>query len=72
MHKIMDKNFNLATVIHPFSRQGIVVINESPAVNLENFDETLLENHKKVMGDLIRRDKRHPSVVMWSLANEPR
>jgi beta-glucuronidase len=30
-----------------------------------------LENHKQVVKDLIQRDKNHPCVVMWSLANEP-
>lgn len=23
------------------------------------------------MDELVRRDKNHPSVVMWSVANEP-
>lgn len=27
--------------------------------------------HKNVMKELIHRDKNHPSVVMWSVANEP-
>ena len=27
--------------------------------------------HKSVMNELVHRDKNHPSVVMWSVANEP-
>lgn len=33
--------------------------------------ETLKENHLKVVDDLIKRDKNHACVVMWSLLNEP-
>lgn len=52
---------------------GIVVIDECPAVGVQksNMGKTNLEKHKKVMKELIERDKNHPSVVMWSVANEP-
>ena len=52
---------------------GFLVISETPAVSL-NFkfaNERTLEVHKKVLIELIERDYNHPSVVMWSLANEP-
>ena len=53
-------------------RNGIVVINECPGVNLHSFnDTTLLENHKKVMLELVSRDKNRASVIAWSIANEP-
>ena len=29
------------------------------------------ESHKQAIRELIARDKNHPSVVMWSIANEP-
>ena len=29
------------------------------------------EHHEQVIKDLIKRDKNHPCVVMWSLGNEP-
>jgi beta-glucuronidase len=29
------------------------------------------ENHRRVIGELIARDKNHPCVVIWSIANEP-
>ena len=59
-------------------REGIVVIDETPAVGL-NFgwdDEgykkfRTKEHHQDVIRDLIARDKNHPCVVVWSIANEP-
>ncbi|WP_163526988.1 beta-glucuronidase [Halobacillus ihumii] len=68
-------------------REGLVVIDEAPAVGVHlNFMATsglgkgekrdtwseiqTFEHHKEVMEDLINRDKNHPCVVMWSVANE--
>lgn len=36
-----------------------------------NFVTATLEHHLQVTTELILRDRNHPSVVMWSLANEP-
>jgi beta-glucuronidase len=68
-------------------REGFVVIDEVPAVGLHlNFGTMLSggarahhtweelgtkEHHAQVIGELIARDKNHPCVVMWSIANEP-
>lgn len=55
-------------------RHGIVVIDECPGVGIKDirsFDNTSLAHHLVVMKELVRRDKNHPSVVMWSVANEP-
>lgn len=54
-------------------RAGILVIDETPFVGLNNrmFRPDILEKAKSVIGELFARDKNHPSVVMWSLANEP-
>lgn len=38
---------------------------------VENFGNETLKHHLDVMKEMINRDKNHPSVVMWSLANEP-
>lgn len=52
--------------------EGIVVIAETPAVGLnKNSYSKTFDTHKKVIADMISRDKNHPSIVMWSLANEP-
>lgn len=62
--------------------QGIVIIDEVPAVGMHFFnpdqavftknrvDDKTLANHIQSVKDLIARDRNHPCVVMWSLANE--
>lgn len=55
-------------------RHGIVVIDECPGVginDIRSFGNVSLAHHLSVMDELVRRDKNHPSVVMWSVANEP-
>ena len=55
-------------------RYGIAIIGETPAVGLTSasfFSQTTLEHHKQVVTEMISRDRNHPSVLMWSLANEP-
>lgn len=54
-------------------RQGILVIDETPCVGFNDriYTDEMLPKVKNVIGELIHRDKNHPSVVMWSLANEP-
>ncbi len=68
-------------------REGIVVIDETPAVGVHlNFMATFMgggsfrntwehigtyEHHRQVIKELVARDKNHPCVVMWSIANEP-
>ncbi|MCD8022709.1 MAG: beta-glucuronidase [Lachnospiraceae bacterium] len=59
-------------------REGIVIIDETPAVGIgiggrrNAYKEMRIhDHHRDVIRDMIARDKNHPSVVMWSLANEP-
>lgn len=55
-------------------RLGFLVIDETPAVGLyfrEDGLERRLELCQQYVRELIDRDKNHPSVIMWSLANEP-
>ncbi|XP_076669148.1 beta-glucuronidase [Andrena cerasifolii] len=53
-------------------RLGFLIIDECPSVDTENFSPVLLLRHKDSLSELIRRDKNRPSVIMWSIANEPR
>ena len=64
-------------------RQGFLVIDEVPAVGMHfwseqevfvpgHVDVRTLEHHKQVLTELYQRDKNHPSVIMWSVANEAR
>ena len=49
---------------------GILIIDECPAVSLQSFSKSTLDVHKKQLKALISRDKHHPSVIFWSVANE--
>lgn len=69
-------------IINFADEQGIVIIDEVPAVGMNFFNaersvfcadkvnEQTLANHIQCVRDLIARDRNHPSVVMWCLANE--
>lgn len=68
-------------------REGILVIDEAPAVGLHTgFSATGMlggkpegtwsqlktaGHHREVLRDMVERDKNHPCVVIWSVANEP-
>lgn len=67
-------------------QNGLLVIDEVPAVGLyKNFTAALtmndqvntwdtldtMKNHKLALKEMIERDKNHPAVIMWSVANEP-
>jgi beta-glucuronidase len=69
-------------------RQGLLVIDETPAVGLHfglghmgdpgartfgpsAIGEQAQAAHLAAIGELISRDRNHPSVVAWSIANEP-
>nr|XP_020023199.1 beta-glucuronidase-like [Castor canadensis] len=61
-------------VMQQCDRQGIVVIDECPGVGIvlpESFGNESLQHHLQVMEEMVQRDKNHPAVVMWSVANEP-
>ncbi|CAD5120828.1 DgyrCDS9382 [Dimorphilus gyrociliatus] len=53
--------------------QGVVVFDESPGVGISktNMGPENLKHHLDVMKELVRRDKNRPSVIIWSVANEP-
>ena len=55
-------------------RLGFLVIDETPAVGLFFLDMGLEKRNRlclQMIREMIDRDKNHPSVIMWSLANEP-
>jgi beta-glucuronidase len=70
------------TTHYPYSEQmldmadrlGFLVIDETPAVGLF-FSADGLERRRELCdqmtSEVIARDKNHPSVIAWSLANEP-
>lgn len=59
---------------------GVLIIDEVPAVGMWLWDVCYAEDrindeskeiHKRLIKELIERDKNHPSVIMLSVANEP-
>lgn len=65
-----EEYFNMA------DREGILVIDEIPAVGLYFSGDTTELNQrqaicKQYINELVARDKNHPSVIMWCVANEP-
>ncbi len=67
---------------YPYSEQmvdladqlGFLIIDETPAVGLFFTEPGLAKRNavcQQYIRELIDRDKNHPSVIMWSLANEP-
>jgi beta-glucuronidase len=56
---------------------GFLVIDEIPAVGLifNDLPEAIAERLRlcrQMIGEMIARDKNHPSVIAWCIANEPR
>lgn len=56
-------------------REGFLIIDEIPAVSLQMGDEANMPERLRMClqqtEEMIARDKNHPSVVMWCVANEP-
>lgn len=57
-------------------RAGFLVISETSAVGLNFYDQTehvpaRLAYVRAELAALIQRDRNHPSVIAWSVANEP-
>ena len=55
-------------------RYGVAIIDEVPATGFREpqySSRDTLALHKEVITAMINRDRNHPSVLMWSLANEP-
>ncbi|ERS40927.1 hypothetical protein HMPREF1279_00731 [Propionibacterium sp. KPL1852] len=48
-----------------FGAQGYTTFSE------ETINDETQKVHTQVIRDLIARDKNHPSVIIWSIANEP-
>jgi len=57
-------------------KHGFLVVDETPAVGLffegdgGQIEDRLVKCREQI-SELIKRDKNHPSVIMWSVANEP-
>ena len=66
-----EMNYDIA------DKEGILIIDETPAIGLfSTIDTTALKKIENIsyqyLTEMILRDKNHPSVIMWSLANGPK
>ncbi|MEH7113074.1 beta-glucuronidase [Neobacillus niacini] len=71
---------SLRTSHYPYSdeflnyadKNGILVIGETPFVGFveSHYNSTIEEKAHRVISEMILRDKNHPSIIAWSLANE--
>lgn len=57
-------------------REGFLIIDEAPTVGLNFYDDRALVDKRtlrsrEMVREMISRDKNHPSVILWSVANEP-
>lgn len=56
-------------------REGFLIIDEIPAVSLQMADEANQPERLRMcmqqLEEMVTRDKNHPAVVMWCVANEP-
>lgn len=70
------------TTHYPYSEEmmqladelGFLIIDETPAVGLYFRPDGLQRRNelcRQQIREMIARDKNHPSVIMWSIANEP-
>jgi len=50
---------------------GMTAKNPPPTFSQETLGDEMQETHAQHLRELIGRDKNHPSVVMWCIANEP-
>src|SRR3954468_9595458 len=50
---------------------GILRREFPPTFSPESIDDASREVHAQAIRELVARDKNHPSVVLWSIANEP-
>ncbi|MER6248872.1 beta-glucuronidase [Streptomyces griseorubiginosus] len=70
-HGIVVINETAAVGLNLGVQGGLTGIPPTPTFAPENFGGTTRDVHAQHLRELIERDKNHPSVVMWSLANEP-
>jgi beta-glucuronidase len=50
---------------------GVFGAEPHPTFSDDTINATTQEAHRRAIGEMIARDKNHPCVVLWSIANEP-
>ncbi len=58
-------------VLEAADRLGLLIWEEIPVVNFITPDTRFTENTTRMLREMIRQHRNHPSVIMWGLMNEP-
>ena len=76
---IKDTGFNFLRLAHypqdpvvleETDRQGLVVWEEIPIVNMITMSDAFDENSESMLVEMIRQHYNHPSILMWGFMNE--
>jgi len=57
-------------VLEAADKLGLLIWEEIPIVNYINTDARFTDNSTRMLREMIRQHRNHPSVVMWGLMNE--
>lgn len=59
-----------ASVLEAADRLGLIIWEEIPIVNQIHVSEKFNENAKRMLTEMIRQHRNHPSIVIWGYMNE--
>ncbi len=59
-----------ASVLEAADRLGLIIWEEVPIVNQIHVSEKFNENAKRMLTEMIRQHRNHPSIVIWGYMNE--
>lgn len=59
-----------ASVLEAADRLGLIIWEEIPVVNQIHVSEKFNENAKRMLTEMIRQHRNHPSIVIWGYMNE--
>jgi beta-glucuronidase len=70
-HGIVVIDETAAVGINSGLAAGVFGAEPHPTFSPDTVNEVTQETHRRAIGELISRDKNHPCVVLWTIANEP-
>ncbi|MFC4376203.1 beta-glucuronidase [Nocardia halotolerans] len=70
-HGVVVIDETAAVGLNLFIEGGVGRPDKRPTFSPETMNDQTREAHAQALRELIARDKNHPSVVMWCVANEP-
>lgn len=79
MEIIKDDGFNFVRLAHypqdpsvleAADRLGLIIWEEIPVVNQISLSDEFAENAKRMLTEMIRQHRNHPSIILWGYMNE--